>query len=40
MIRNHCEAVLYGIRTRPTNGFLEATNGLFKAAKRKARGYP
>lgn len=25
--------------TRQTNGFLEAINGLFQAAKRKARGY-
>ncbi|MGH7928644.1 MAG: transposase, partial [Candidatus Binatia bacterium] len=24
---------------RQTNGFLEAINGLFQAAKRKARGY-
>jgi transposase len=28
-----------GRRTRQTNGFLEAINGLFQAAKRKARGY-
>ena len=26
-------------QTRQTNGFLEAINGLFQAAKRKARGY-
>jgi hypothetical protein len=26
-------------RTRQTNSFLEAINGLFQAAKRKARGY-
>ena len=26
-------------QTRTTNGFLEALNGLFQAAKRKARGY-
>jgi len=26
-------------RTRQTNGFIEALNGLFQAAKRKARGY-
>jgi hypothetical protein len=25
--------------TRQTNGFIEALNGLFQAAKRKARGY-
>jgi transposase len=26
-------------RSRQTNGFLEALNGLFQAAKRRARGY-
>ena len=26
-------------RSRQTNGFLEAINGLFQAAKRKARGF-
>ncbi|RQS57014.1 ISL3 family transposase, partial [Burkholderia sp. Bp8963] len=26
-------------QTRQTNGFLEAINGLFQAAKRRARGY-
>jgi hypothetical protein len=26
-------------QTRQTNGFLDASNGLFQAAKRKARGY-
>ena len=26
-------------QTRRTNGFIEALNGLFQAAKRKARGY-
>lgn len=26
-------------QTRATNGFLEALNGLFQTAKRKARGY-
>jgi hypothetical protein len=26
-------------RTRQTNGFLEAINGLFQAAKRRARGF-
>jgi transposase len=28
-----------GTQTRQTNGFIEAINGLFQAAKRKARGY-
>jgi hypothetical protein len=26
-------------RSKPANGFIEALNGLFQAAKRKARGY-
>ncbi len=39
MIRNHFEGVLAWVDTRQTNGFLEAINGLFQAAKRKARGY-
>jgi transposase len=26
-------------QTRQTNGFLEALNGLFQAAKRRARGF-
>lgn len=39
MIRNHLEGILAWARTRMTNGFLEALNGLFQAAKRKARGY-
>jgi len=32
-------ASLPGTQTRQTNGFIEAINGLFQAAKRKARGY-
>ena len=39
MIRNHLEGIVAWARTRMTNGFLEALNGLFQAAKRKARGY-
>ena len=39
MIRNHLEGIVAWTRTRMTNGFLEALNGLFQAAKRKARGY-
>ena len=27
------------MHSRQTNGFMEAINGLFQAAKRKARGY-
>lgn len=39
MIRNHFEGILSWVETRQTNGFLEAINSLFQAAKRKARGY-
>jgi transposase len=39
MIRNHLEGIVEWARSRLTNGFLEALNGLFQAAKRKARGY-
>jgi transposase len=39
MIRNHFEGVLAWVTSRQTNGFLEAINSLFQAAKRKARGY-
>jgi transposase len=39
MIRSHLEGLVAWARTRMTNGFLEALNGLFQAAKRKARGY-
>jgi transposase len=39
MIRKHLDGIVAWTRTRQTNGFLEAINGLFQAAKRKARGY-
>ncbi len=39
MIRKHLDGIVAWARTRLTNGFLEALNGLFQAAKRKARGY-
>lgn len=39
LIRNHMDGIVAWARTRQTNGFLEALNGLFQAAKRKARGY-
>lgn len=39
MIKNHFEGIVAWARTRQTNGFIEAINGLFQAAKRKARGY-
>lgn len=39
MIRNHFDGILAWVHSRQTNGFLEAINGLFQAAKRRARGY-
>lgn len=39
LIRNHLQGIVAWAQTRQTNGFLEALNGLFQAAKRKARGY-
>jgi len=39
LVRNHLEGIVAWAQTRQTNGFLEALNGLFQAAKRKARGY-
>ena len=39
LIRNHLDGIVAWSRTRQTNGFIEALNGLFQAAKRKARGY-
>ena len=39
MIRRHLDGIAEWARSRATNGFLEAVNGLFQAAKRKARGY-
>lgn len=38
-VRKHIDGIAAWARTRQTNGFLEALNGLFQAAKRKARGY-
>jgi transposase len=39
MILRHFDGVVAWAQTRQTNGFIEAINGLFQAAKRKARGY-
>lgn len=39
LIRRHLDGIVAWTQTRQTNGFLEAINGLFQAAKRKARGY-
>jgi len=37
MVRRHLEGIVAWTQTRQTNGFLEALNGLFQAAKRRAR---
>jgi transposase len=39
LVRRHLEGIVAWAQTGATNGFLEALNGLFQAAKRKARGY-
>lgn len=39
LVRKHLEGIVAWVHSRQTNGFLEAINGLFQAAKRKARGY-
>ena len=39
MIRKHFDGIVAWTQTRQTTGFIEAINGLFQAAKRKARGY-
>ena len=39
MIRAHFDGIVKWTQSRVTNGFIEAINGLFQAAKRKARGY-
>ncbi|WP_144022249.1 transposase, partial [Caballeronia sordidicola] len=40
LVRRHMEGIVAWAQTRQTNGFLEAINGLFQAAKRRARGFP
>jgi transposase len=35
MIRTHFDGIVAWTRSRQTNGFIEAINGLFQAAKRK-----
>ena len=39
MVRSHLDGIVAWTKTRQTNGFLEAINGLFQAAKRRARGF-
>jgi hypothetical protein len=40
MVRRHFDGIVAWTQTRQTNGFIEALNGLFQAAKRKARLHP
>src|SRR5260370_22808993 len=40
LIRRHFDGIVAWTQTRQTNGFIEAINGLFQAAKRKPRGHP
>jgi len=39
LVRRHIDGIIAWAQTRQTNGFLEAINGLFQAAKRRARGF-
>ena len=39
LVRRHLEGIVARAQTPQTNGFLEAINGLFPAAKRRARGF-
>ena len=39
LVRRHLQGIVAWAQTRQTNGFLEAINGLFQAAKRRARGF-
>lgn len=39
MIRSHFDGIVPWCRFGLNKGFLEAINGLFQAAKRRARGY-
>jgi transposase len=39
MIRSHFDGIVNWTRSRQTSGKIQAINGLFQAAKRKARGY-
>jgi Transposase len=36
LIRRHLDGIVAWTQTRKTNGFIEAINGLFQSAKRKA----
>lgn len=39
LVRRHLNGIVAWAQSRQTNGFLEALNGLFQAAKRRARGF-
>jgi transposase len=39
LVRRHLDGIVAWTTSRQNNGFLEAINGLFQAAKRRARGF-
>ena len=39
LVRRHLDGIVAWAQTRQTNGFLEAINSLFQAAKQRARGF-
>jgi len=39
-VRRHRQGVIARSWSHQPNGFIEAANGLFQSAKKKARGYP
>jgi transposase len=39
LMRRHLEGIVAWAQTCQANGFLEALNGLFRAAMRRARGF-
>ena len=39
LVRRHLDGIVAWTTSRQSNGFLEAINGLFQAAKRRARGF-
>ncbi|RBC23139.1 ISL3 family transposase, partial [Xanthomonas oryzae pv. oryzae] len=39
LVRRHMDGIVAWAQTRQTNGFLEAINGLFQSAKRRAHGF-
>jgi transposase len=40
LVRRHMHGIVAWAQTRQTSGFVEAFNGRFQVAKRRARGFP